>query len=465
VQAATAVEPGFVAGPAAEASVEFSDPAAMPLDAAPESALDVASLEYHDSTSSAWDGEGIAFGSVAVEPAPADAELDQCAQVVESLEATTVESHSRELSMYPSFDPSNDLSNDLSNDPANVAMSVDGAEAFGIVIPAGDPSLETVEPHAEFTASETASDVETMEPAHDLDSFVAAEVSLEGPASLPPSSESVRGGSSDMTDVESIAVAAPAAVDSLGDTSLVEAQVAVDGIERVAGSDASIAVSDAMTTSWLESAPPASLDWSGELESVRVEGDDSSVEVVAPDVVELIHTSNADAESETAGADAPEVIAAEAEAPLLDVELKGFHLKPEEVLEVPAPIPGFEGMIAEPPTQDVEGVAGDVAAVAEASPVVSAADETEAAGDQEGAHAEEVVSWRVASAPPETLAQGDADLQEFLFRSRSQAHVLETLEAVARRVRGGEIVPTTDAGASPEAVLASVLASLLSARP
>jgi len=268
-----------------------------------------------------------------------------------------------------------------------------------------------------------------------------------------------------MTDVESIAVAAPVAVDSLGDTSLVEAQVAVDGIERVAGSDASIAVSDAMTTSWLESAPPATLDWSGELESVRVEGDDSSVEVVAADVVELIHTSNADAEAETAGADAPEVIAAEAEAPLLDVELKGFHLKPEEVLEVPAPIPGFEGMIAESPTQDVEGVAGDVAAVAEASLVVSAADETEAAGDEEGAHAEEVVSWRLASAPPETLAQGDADLQEFVFRSRSQAHVLETLEAVARRVRGGEIVPTTDAGASPEAVLASVLASLLSARP
>ena len=62
-------------------------------------------------------------------------------------------------------------------------------------------------------------------------------------------------------------------------------------------------------------------------------------------------------------------------------------------------------------------------------------------------------------------SQADVDLRAFVARSQSQAHILATLEAVARRVRGGEIVPTTDAGASPEAVLASVLSSLLSARP
>ncbi len=44
------------------------------------------------------------------------------------------------------------------------------------------------------------------------------------------------------------------------------------------------------------------------------------------------------------------------------------------------------------------------------------------------------------------------------------SHVAATLEMVAQRVRNGEIVATTDVNASPEAVLASVLASLLSAR-
>jgi hypothetical protein len=77
-------------------------------------------------------------------------------------------------------------------------------------------------------------------------------------------------------------------------------------------------------------------------------------------------------------------------------------------------------------------------------------------------------SWAIARTEGDDDApesQADVDLRAFVARSQSQAHILATLEAVARRVRGGEIVPTTDAGASPEAVLASVLSSLLSARP
>lgn len=46
----------------------------------------------------------------------------------------------------------------------------------------------------------------------------------------------------------------------------------------------------------------------------------------------------------------------------------------------------------------------------------------------------------------------------------ARSHAAELLQMVAERVRRGEIVASTDANASPEAVLASVLASLLSAR-
>ena len=48
-------------------------------------------------------------------------------------------------------------------------------------------------------------------------------------------------------------------------------------------------------------------------------------------------------------------------------------------------------------------------------------------------------------------------------RDEGRERVAELLEQVAERVRRGEIVPVTDANAGPAAVLASVLASLLSA--
>jgi len=63
-----------------------------------------------------------------------------------------------------------------------------------------------------------------------------------------------------------------------------------------------------------------------------------------------------------------------------------------------------------------------------------------------------------------TEQEGEADLRNFLSRQLVREHVVATLEAVARRVREGEIVAVTDAHATPAAVLASVLASLLSTR-
>ena len=61
-------------------------------------------------------------------------------------------------------------------------------------------------------------------------------------------------------------------------------------------------------------------------------------------------------------------------------------------------------------------------------------------------------------------AHAEADLQDFVSRSDAREHAAAILEVVARRVRGGDIVPSIDAGASPEAVLASVLATILSQR-
>ena len=52
----------------------------------------------------------------------------------------------------------------------------------------------------------------------------------------------------------------------------------------------------------------------------------------------------------------------------------------------------------------------------------------------------------------------DEELRAFVAR----AHVVEMLQVVARRVQAGEIVVVVDANATPEAVLARVLASLLS---
>lgn len=449
MQAAPAVELLTAAPPTTEAPIELCDPAAIPLETAPDSALDLASLETRETTSSAWDGEGIAFGSAVAEPVVVSTERDPTPHAIAAIEPTTVQSEPRELSL----------------DPSNVAMSSDGAHAFAVEMSKVDAGVETDEPLAADNAIEFATEAETIGIAPELEVLASTEAGLVEPPSIERTDEIAHESVSGFCDAESVAVSASVESDAIGATPSVETQYDANGVGGVAEMVASIAASDETTTSPLGEAPSAAPEWSGELESVPLESQVSEANVVVADELELVHTPNAAAEAELAPAEVPEAIVGESAAPLLDVELAGFHLKPEEVLEVPAPIPGFERMIAAPPIDEVEGASTAVAAVVNKLVDVGATIEGDASGEGEGARAEEGDSWRVASAPPETLAQGDADLQEFVSRSRSQAHVLETLEAVARRVRGGEIVPTTDAAASPEAVLASVLASLLSARP
>ena len=64
------------------------------------------------------------------------------------------------------------------------------------------------------------------------------------------------------------------------------------------------------------------------------------------------------------------------------------------------------------------------------------------------------VDWAVSS-------EGEADLQAYVAEVRIREEASDVLEGVARRVRSGEIVLALEPGASTEAVLASVLASLL----
>jgi hypothetical protein len=57
--------------------------------------------------------------------------------------------------------------------------------------------------------------------------------------------------------------------------------------------------------------------------------------------------------------------------------------------------------------------------------------------------------------------EGEADLHAYVAEARSRELASEALEAVARRVRSGEIVVALEPGATTEAILASILASLL----
>lgn len=57
--------------------------------------------------------------------------------------------------------------------------------------------------------------------------------------------------------------------------------------------------------------------------------------------------------------------------------------------------------------------------------------------------------------------EGEADLEAYVAETRSVERASEVLETVARRVRSGEIVVGLEPGATTEAVLAAVLASLL----
>jgi hypothetical protein len=57
---------------------------------------------------------------------------------------------------------------------------------------------------------------------------------------------------------------------------------------------------------------------------------------------------------------------------------------------------------------------------------------------------------------------GLAALDALVHETQGAERAVEALEAVARMVRSREIVVSVGAGATPESVLASILASLLS---
>lgn len=78
----------------------------------------------------------------------------------------------------------------------------------------------------------------------------------------------------------------------------------------------------------------------------------------------------------------------------------------------------------------------------------------DAGGAQEPPRVSLPVDWAVSP-------EGEADLQSYVADTQIREEASEVLEGVARRVRSGEIVLALEPGASTEAVLASVLASLL----
>lgn len=117
-------------------------------------------------------------------------------------------------------------------------------------------------------------------------------------------------------------------------------------------------------------------------------------------------------------------------------------------------------------SEDVVGFPGDAPLPTAAVPEVSADVEVAGAVALSGAGQ---VAWNTAEALTSTVdatavaaglpgAESDSGVRE------ARSHAAATLEMVAERVRRGEIVSSPDANASPESVLASVLAFLLSAR-
>ena len=171
---------------------------------------------------------------------------------------------------------------------------------------------------------------------------------------------------------------------------------------------------------------------------------------------------------------------------LLDDALADFQLQAGEWVEVPHPIPGPDLTLRD-----------DAAAhAAHAAPVKLSADESvndegnsgniALTVDQTASLTATVAGTvapttltatlagarKIALVPPVDAGSSESDLlplnaempavDEELRAFVARAHVVEMLQVVARRVQAGEIVVVVDANASPEAVLARVLASLLS---
>ena len=165
---------------------------------------------------------------------------------------------------------------------------------------------------------------------------------------------------------------------------------------------------------------------------------------------------------------------------LLDDALADFQLQASERAELPRPIPGPDLTLRDEageqesrtttvrPAADASALSTEESAIdfriSELMPIV-AVNTVESAGAVEVTLAPTVFGGSAesdtSSVHTEMLA-ADEELLAFVSRARAQAHVVQMLEVVARRVQAGEIVVVADATASPEAVLARVLASLLS---
>ncbi len=218
---------------------------------------------------------------------------------------------------------------------------------------------------------------------------------------------------------------------------------------------------------------------------------DDSLKVVFAEHVADMGSGSVEASVPGAEPASGEVSAEVADAPvqLLDDELSAFRLSPNERVHEPSPIPGLDALVstfvaagdaAEPsvvghvdvanaPFLDPVQVESAASEVTTTPATIDAREGIGAPGtDADPASAVESSSTseepRGATPLVDVLAEGDASLQAFTANAAAHAHVLDTLEAVARRVRSGEIVPVTSASATPEAVLASVLASLLAPR-
>ncbi|MEP7381769.1 MAG: hypothetical protein ABI910_08795 [Gemmatimonadota bacterium] len=205
------------------------------------------------------------------------------------------------------------------------------------------------------------------------------------------------------------------------------------------------------------------------------ERDDSSEVVRAPIAPGSAVAAESAAHPPTKGLRVGAVADRTDEPTLLDDELAGFRLQPGEAVAEPVPIPGMDAMLA------VAGSIDDfVAEVKDSGSTSEGYILTEDRASNDGNDAQRLfagsalaralrsvagaVEPRGAIPPMDPLAVGERDLQALVIRAEMQAHVLSTLEMVARRVRAGELVLSVDSGASPEAVLASVLASILSPR-
>lgn len=145
-------------------------------------------------------------------------------------------------------------------------------------------------------------------------------------------------------------------------------------------------------------------------------------------------------------------------------ELRGLEVEPEQPADVPpeavfnsdsdvdaeddwfteAGHPGHEDDVDDAPFDTIESIG--------TTPRSLAAEGAEASA--EPLPVPLPVDWAVSP-------DGEAALQRYVAASRVREDASDVLEAVARRVRSGEIVLALEPGASAEAVLASVLASLL----